>query len=179
MFCDISPSSTSHGIDLNCILNDRYLIIQKLGSGGFGHVFLAKDTKLRRYVSIKVLTSHKPSDELRFWRSIASWVEADNARSGKKSGEKGFNFAVPAEGPDCDHQFEYTGLGKPHLCLVGKVYGPSLFTFFCHKATSYGPRYARKVARNVVNAVKFLHDKQLVHGGIFHTLPRSASASLC
>ena len=40
----------------------KYHIIRSLGSGGFGTVFLAKDTWLNKQVAIKV--PHKQSKEL-------------------------------------------------------------------------------------------------------------------
>ncbi len=42
----------------------HYRIIKKIGAGGMGEVFLAKDTKLDREVALKFLPSHLESEKL-------------------------------------------------------------------------------------------------------------------
>ena len=44
------------------ILNDRYEILSKVGSGGMSDVYKAKCHKLNRYVAIKVLKSEFSED---------------------------------------------------------------------------------------------------------------------
>ena len=45
------------------VLSERYEIIEKIGSGGMAIVFLGKDKKLERYVTIKVLREEYVGDE--------------------------------------------------------------------------------------------------------------------
>ncbi|TCT16948.1 serine/threonine-protein kinase [Natranaerovirga pectinivora] len=60
------------------LLNDRYEIVEKIGSGGMSEVYKAKCTMLNRYVAIKVL-----KDEFRLDESFVSKfkVEAQSAAS--------------------------------------------------------------------------------------------------
>ena len=57
------------------ILGERYEILERIGSGGMAYVYKAKDTKLNRYVAIKVLRKENYDDEL-FVRKFDAEAEA-------------------------------------------------------------------------------------------------------
>lgn len=43
-----------HPIEIGNVLNDRYEIVDKLGYGGWSTVWLARDSRQKRYVALKV-----------------------------------------------------------------------------------------------------------------------------
>lgn len=60
----------------------HYLIIEKIGAGGMGEVYLAEDTKLARKVALKFLPSHLCQDDdcrARFKREAQAAAKLDNA----------------------------------------------------------------------------------------------------
>ncbi len=44
---------------------DRYVVLDRLGEGGMGRVYLATDTQLQRKVAVKCLTAREPETDLR------------------------------------------------------------------------------------------------------------------
>src|SRR5262249_52612704 len=45
-----------------CVLAGRYHLLEKIGAGGMGSVFRARDTKLDRIVAIKLMAAHNLSN---------------------------------------------------------------------------------------------------------------------
>lgn len=58
-----APSKPSGEIASGTILNQRYKITQKLGSGGFATVYEATDSSISRRVAVKVIDLERTSDE--------------------------------------------------------------------------------------------------------------------
>ena len=52
----------------NTLIQNRYLIVQLIGKGGMGEVYLAQDTELGRKVAIKLLPAEFTRDNVRLRR---------------------------------------------------------------------------------------------------------------
>jgi len=63
------------------IINDRFRIIEKLGKGGMGEIFLAEDVKLKRKVAVKRVLDHAlndPTSKERFLREAQTASQLDH-----------------------------------------------------------------------------------------------------
>jgi len=100
----------------------HYNVIEKIGEGGMGEVYLAEDTNLRRKVAIKVLPEHLQQDETahkRFLREARSAAALDHPyicnihevgqtdRSSLKCFSKG-HLGNNRRNPFCDHSLAST-----------------------------------------------------------------------
>lgn len=61
-----------HPIMIGDVLNDRYHIVDKLGFGGYSTVWLALDTKLKRYVAVKVNIADSLPRETKVLKALSS-----------------------------------------------------------------------------------------------------------
>lgn len=128
---------------------DRYKVIHKLGHGGFGTVWLCRDSVEPRYIALKVLASELKSEDL----PDLTLADLDQSHPGAK------HIATPLD------QFSLEGPNGAHYCLVLPVLGPSvspdLWELFETDAASALQRFARQSTQ----ALDFLHKNQICHGG--------------
>ena len=87
------------------LLDNRYEIIRRLGSGGMADVYLARDTQLGRQVAIKVLYKRYARDDefvARFRREAQSAAEPHHHHSptGTHAGTAGAQSAGAAAAPE-------------------------------------------------------------------------------
>jgi serine/threonine-protein kinase SRPK3 len=145
-----------HPVAIGDRVGGQYKIIHKLGYGGFGTVWLARDTQEQRYVALKIIMARSSTDamkkDLKILKHLAKHVERPGA-----------NFIdLPIE------DFWITGPNGKHLCIVSEVAGPSLAHLTRTYSTKIDPVDARRMALQIAQCLAFLHSKKVsvAHGDL-------------
>ncbi|KAK9368504.1 kinase-like domain-containing protein [Lipomyces kononenkoae] len=136
----------------------RYRILHKLGSGGFSTVWLARDERGKRLVSLKIMTAETSStcNELRILQCLKQTAVHHPACT----------YIISL----LDH-FEIEGPNGRHVCLVSEFAGPSI------SALHFNPNkpgeirrlrgdLARKYSKQLILATGYMHSVGIVHGDI-------------
>ncbi|KAK6586174.1 hypothetical protein PZA11_001231 [Diplocarpon coronariae] len=133
----------------------RYIVVHKLGHGGFATVWLGRDTVRERYVALKILAARLSRD----------CPEVEILRRLKQSEDhEGKPFVMSL----LDH-FWIDGPNGKHLCVVSEVGGPSIKQFNDCPGFTSGTRrlrgvVARKVALQATKGLAYIHSTGIVHG---------------
>ncbi|KAL8753194.1 MAG: hypothetical protein Q9199_005220 [Rusavskia elegans] len=130
----------------------RYKILHKLGSGGYGTVWLARDTEAKRYVALKIIVANDKSGKLEL-----KWFKYLARQQSKHPGKQHLLMLL-------DH-FKLSGPHGIHTCLVLPFLGPCVR----HHAASYisgilDHRIARRVATQLSESLVYLHSLGIGHG---------------
>ncbi|KAF4470836.1 cmgc kinase [Fusarium albosuccineum] len=129
----------------------RYRVLHKLGYGGFGTVWLCRDTLNETYVSLKILASELKSDEL----VDLTLAGLDHSIPGAE------HIAVPL-----DH-FTVEGPNGSHKCLVLPVLGPPVSSVSSRLRIAPNKdagAVLRGMAHQATEAMNFVHKNQVCHG---------------
>lgn len=138
-----------HPIQLNDKLQERYLIVEKLGHGSYSTIWLARDEKLSRYVAVKIGIADHSSKEAQILGQLSVCPVNDLSER-----------LIP---PVLDH-FELKGPNGTHSCLVTTPARCSLVEAL--KDYDLFPlNSARSLAAQLVMAVARVHRLGIVHGG--------------
>ena len=149
-----------HPVHIGDRIHDRYQIFHKLGFGSFSTVWLAKDLKLARYVSLKIVAADQTpnSSEIRLLYHL-ELKRKPSISLGRAPPGSEFVLQVL-------DQFQIHGPNGTHLCIVGELLGPSIVEVMGYLNKGRLPLdVARKVASQVAQGVAFLHACGIVHGG--------------
>ncbi|GKZ16797.1 hypothetical protein AbraIFM66951_006286 [Aspergillus brasiliensis] len=136
-------ADVSYPIRLGDLINERYLVEHKLGSGGFSTVWMANDRQSNRDVALKILFARESGEkEIRLQDYIVQ-----NVRDAS-------HFVTYLE------TFQLSGDGCPHTVQVLPLMGPCL----------YGPSIMKmsmttrmSAARQLLEALENLHEAGIVH----------------
>lgn len=143
-----------HPIMIGNVLRDRYEVVDKLGFGGYSTVWLAQDTRLERYVAVKIGTVNSPLRETAILRDLSRSASVPSpACEGRSS------IPYPLD------EFELRGPNGVHPCYTMALAECDLRT------VSYSQLFpidvARALAGGVALAVAYLHARGYAHGGTF------------
>ncbi|KAJ4249142.1 hypothetical protein NW762_012477 [Fusarium torreyae] len=127
----------------------RYRIVHKLGHGGFGTVWLCRDTLRTRYVALKIMAGDLNSDEI----LDLGLAQLNQFVSGARY------IATPL-----DH-FSLQGPNGTHHCLVLPVLGPCVSPRLWMRLEKDPAAVLRRFAYQTTQALNFLHKNQICHGG--------------
>ncbi|CAD8188383.1 unnamed protein product [Paramecium pentaurelia] len=161
-----------HPVHVGEVLQNRYVVIQKLGWGHFSTVWLCKDFKFDTYVAIKIQKSAEnyleaAYDEVEILQKVAQHV-------GDEKWLKKLIQYKPNQRLNRDdthvvqllNSFVYRGPYGCHFCMVFEILGVNLLEIIKRYEFKGVPmRLCRKIAKEVLIGLEFLHD----HCGVIHT----------
>ncbi|POS72633.1 CMGC protein kinase [Diaporthe helianthi] len=128
--------------------SNRYRVIHKLGHGGFGTVWLCRDSQdLLGYVAVKVMVADINPENLQ----DLTLTRVNQTSPGAEY------IGIPLD------SFSITGPNGEHQCIVLPVLGPCVSPRLWLSLKDPVP-ILRKMAYQSVLAMKFLHENNLCHG---------------
>jgi hypothetical protein len=144
-------------IHLGECIAGRFTILHKLGHGGFGTVWLARDAASRhgRYVALKVVSAEYSEDyEPAAVLDRLKKYEHDHGSPGV--------FLVELE------RLFHTSRNGRHLCQVFPVLGPPLSSLNTSNALLY-PTFVKSFASQLASGLATMHSLGVCHGGKLYT----------
>lgn len=135
-------------IKTGMLINDRYQIIEKIGTGGMSEVFKAKCTKLNRFVAIKILKDEFCSDEAFVKRFKA---EAQSAASLSHS--------------NIVNIYDVGNENKVHFIVMEYLEGKTLKEHIKEKGILEDTE-AMKIAACIASALEHAHANHIIHRDI-------------
>ncbi|KAI2770435.1 kinase-like protein [Daldinia loculata] len=143
-----------HPVHIGDILDGRFEVVHKLGSGSFGIVWLCRDINLKRWRAVKIKTADQSSNGTE--EKIFDYLREQYAP--EELEEK--HISIPLE------QFWLKGPNGHHSCFVMPVLGWSISNWRLSQKDyeSQTNVNARNVCRQITESMHFLHRNGICHG---------------
>ncbi|KAG7413893.1 SRSF protein kinase 3 [Fusarium oxysporum f. sp. rapae] len=144
-----------HPVSLGETINNRYLVLNKLGHGGYSTVWLSWDILKQKYAALKIVLADFGEDS-----TEVDVLQRLEAKAGKKHPGRSLIRHVT-------DNFHFDGPNGRHTCLVND---PAMMSLRLAKDASFTrlfqPRTARAIAAQVVQSIAYLHEAGVVHGDL-------------
>lgn len=131
---------------MNETINDQYVIIEKIGEGGMGSVYLAEDVLLQRKVAIKSLNKPKatPTDELegRFQQEALALARLNH--------------------PNITHVYTFVQHQQNFWMVMEYVEGKTLEDWIKHHG-AISASLACSITVQILNGLEHAHHKGIIH----------------
>ena len=146
-----------HPIHIDDVLQNRYRIVNKLGHGAYGTIWLVDDLASGRCAALKVLAAEVSKDV-----SEVAILRRLKQRQLNHEGLNGQEFLM-----EFLDDFEVEGPNGTHQCIVTEVLGPSIGADVdeIYDEERYPINIAKKLVAQVMCGVAYLHSCGVVHGG--------------
>ncbi|PWY78238.1 kinase-like protein [Aspergillus heteromorphus CBS 117.55] len=145
-----------HPLQLGDQLSDsRYALIDKLGSGGYSTIWLARDLRSAKYVAVKVIAADASSSARE--ATLIRYLGSSPAGPGRE--------IVP---PLMD-EFCVSGPNGEHRCIVTFPPFPRMSLFDAKEASKFGifqPKVAQSIIAQLIRGVSVFHTQSIVHGDL-------------
>lgn len=144
-----------HPVHIGEILDNRFEVVHRLGSGGFGIVWLCRDLKLDKWRAVKVLAADSSSGctEKKIYDRLLSRYTREELDEN--------HITLPLE------EFWIEGPNGLHLCFVMPVHGSVLDWRMLQKGWKEETNVkARSVCSQIIKGMRLLHHEGICHGDL-------------
>lgn len=145
-----------HPVHLDDILISRFEVVHKLGSGGFGIVWLCRDLKLGKWRAVKIIVANRSSDcaEKKIYDRLRNRYTLEELEE--------HHITVPLE------EFWIEGPNGRHLCLVMPVHGSTVASWRMSMRDwqEGADTTSKNVCSQIIKAVGLLHREGICHGDL-------------
>ncbi|KAF8906815.1 kinase-like domain-containing protein [Gymnopilus junonius] len=141
--------------------NNRYLVIHKLGYGGFSTVWLCRDCHSNQYVAIKILTADESSRSSNLELDTLLHLEHAPKALSTHSGKQYVSSLL--------RNFTHASMNGSHTCLVFQAAGPSISMLVRGRSSRHGwirGDIARALAYQVTEGLAYIHLSGVGHGDL-------------
>ncbi|KAI9053096.1 hypothetical protein LZ554_003365 [Drepanopeziza brunnea f. sp. 'monogermtubi'] len=143
-----------HPVHLGDILNERYEVIHKLGSGGYANVWLCCDnaSKLSRFAAVKIIMAEGSTPD-------CPELRVNTLKTlGLDEGPSAEHFCLPTD------EFDIGGPNGKHFAFVYPVLGPRVSRLLNVERSQDPGKVLRELSLQTVNAMEKLHSNGICHG---------------